>query len=114
MVSAILLHPRIFGVHRSNVQLCRVLRFMGMLGASVDAEILQLRTGQRAARHHAANGVLEHALRKTAFEDLAGRPVLDAAGVAGMPVELVLIELARSEEHTSELQSREKLVCRLL
>src|SRR5690606_41938623 len=33
-------------------------------------------------------------------------PVRDGAGLLALP--------ARSEEHTSELQSREKLVCRLL
>src|SRR5690606_40112490 len=31
-----------------------------------------------------------------------------------LPGQLLARDLARSEEHTSELQSREKLVCRLL
>src|SRR5690606_39738003 len=35
-------------------------------------------------------------------------------GVAGLVVEQRLARLPRSEEHTSELQSRENLVCRLL
>src|SRR5258707_11091057 len=39
-------------------------------------------------------------------------PVLLAVGVAG--VGLVVTVVARSEEHTSELQSRQYLVCRLL
>src|SRR5690606_2488259 len=99
MVSAILLHPRIFGVHRSNIQLGRVLRFMGMLGAGIDAEILELHAGQRAARHHAANGVFKHALGETAFQDLTRGAVLDPAGMAGVPIEFVLIQLAAGELH---------------
>src|SRR5436309_9302773 len=42
---------------------------------------------------------------------LISRPRATALGVA-RPV--ILRTLARSEEHTSELQSRENLVCRLL
>src|SRR2546429_2757971 len=37
-----------------------------------------------------------------------------AAGVAGIPHELNVVTACRSEEHTSELQSRLHLVCRLL
>src|SRR5690606_39844299 len=35
-------------------------------------------------------------------------------GREGLELELQLLDIVRSEEHTSELQSREKLVCRLL
>src|SRR5687768_18057258 len=38
--------------------------------------------------------------------------IADALGLTGIPA--VRIETARSEEHTSELQSRLHLVCRLL
>src|SRR3712207_7220967 len=37
-----------------------------------------------------------------------------ACGVPRLPVGLVGVVIARSEEHTSELQSRQYLVCRLL
>src|SRR3712207_7040486 len=41
--------------------------------------------------------------------------VMDLAAAQGLPVEdLAYALLARSEEHTSELQSRQYLVCRLL
>src|SRR3712207_6928631 len=40
--------------------------------------------------------------------------VLDEAHVVGMGVVLAEQQPARSEEHTSELQSRQYLVCRLL
>src|SRR4051794_41497947 len=39
---------------------------------------------------------------------------VEAEGIARFERELVLVELARSEEHTSELQSPVHLVCRLL
>src|SRR5690606_39438588 len=44
----------------------------------------------------------------------AVRPVLRLPVVRGNPVQVVENHLPRSEEHTSELQSRENLVCRLL
>src|SRR3712207_7012799 len=40
--------------------------------------------------------------------DVAVQPALDVGSVHG------LLQLRRSEEHTSELQSRQYLVCRLL
>src|SRR3712207_8342678 len=72
--------------------------------------------GQRAARHHAA----DLALRRQLVEAIARQLAVE--------VELALAERvedadrepgalqgpARSEEHTSELQSRQYLVCRLL
>src|SRR5436309_3828421 len=45
------------------------------------------------------------------LDRLARRVVADSAGI---PLLVVALLHARSEEHTSELQSREKLVCRLL
>src|SRR3712207_9148895 len=47
---------------------------------------------------------------------LAGLPITvkDTFDVAGMPASSGLETLKRSEEHTSELQSRQYLVCRLL
>src|SRR3712207_7952288 len=40
--------------------------------------------------------------------------VVDALGAQGLVVEQAINEYGRSEEHTSELQSRQYLVCRLL
>ncbi len=71
----------------------------GWLGAGIDAQVLELLAGQRTARHHAAHGILEHALRETALEQLARSAVLDAAGIAGVPVELVLVELLAGQLH---------------
>src|SRR3712207_8167764 len=38
----------------------------------------------------------------------------DGLSARGTEIPLVAVEVARSEEHTSELQSRQYLVCRLL
>src|SRR6266511_4426029 len=66
---------------------------------------------------YAGQGVDVGAGIKLAAFDLLGCGVLDrpdeAAG-AGGPVRGELLDDPRSEEHTSELQSRENLVCRLL
>src|SRR5207302_11370567 len=43
-----------------------------------------------------------------------GRVVISAAGNSANLMKTVLPAATRSEEHTSELQSRENLVCRLL
>src|SRR5690606_41281017 len=58
------------------------------------------RAGNRAAAAPAAGAVTQRA---------AGARLAAALGRTRLPA-----ELARSEEHTSELQSRENLVCRLL
>src|SRR3989442_11031912 len=43
-----------------------------------------------------------------------GEPDRAVTGGAGAPAGLLVVDPARSEEHTSELQSRPHLVCRLL
>src|SRR3712207_7880116 len=47
---------------------------------------------------------------------LVGQDVADrlGAGAAGVEGHRLAVEVLRSEEHTSELQSRQYLVCRLL
>src|SRR5690606_39708157 len=62
--------------------------------------------GGTAARLLAAQGA-----RIVAVQDVGGS-IVDEAGID--PVALASHLAARSEEHTSELQSRENLVCRLL
>src|SRR2546428_6142314 len=50
----------------------------------------------------------------TLFRSNEMRATLDAGGAAGGAARALTLMLARSEEHTSELQSRSDLVCRLL
>jgi len=49
--------------------------------------------------NHALHRFLDHALGKTAFEDLAGRALLDAAGIAGVPVVDFLVALGAGQFH---------------
>src|SRR3712207_8780794 len=57
--------------------------------------------------------ILLHILRPVTEEVLAGAPRLRLGQKIGVGVDTIDLE-ARSEEHTSELQSRQYLVCRLL
>src|SRR3712207_8782721 len=67
--------------------------------------------GRRQARR-VADVVVERVEGELAAQDA----VLGAGDVVGLEQELrrAALELVRSEEHTSELQSRQYLVCRLL
>src|SRR5690606_39457106 len=63
-------------------------------------------------RHPAGAGAQRHCLRRGFVRRHAGTAeTVPAAGYSG---DLITERTARSEEHTSELQSRENLVCRLL
>src|SRR5690606_14588787 len=81
-----LLGPLVLGVQRRNVERLGLLGDMRMFGAGVDAETLHLATAERAARDHALDGLLDHTLGETALEQLARGALLDAAGMAGVPV----------------------------
>jgi hypothetical protein len=48
----------------------RLLRLMRVLGAGIDAQMGQLAARERAARHHALHGLVDHALGVLALEDL--------------------------------------------
>src|SRR3712207_8013383 len=63
----------------------------------------------------AAPDKAEPTFEVTFVSDAAARPLLAANATASVGDEYRLdAELSRSEEHTSELQSRQYLVCRLL
>src|SRR5690606_6621662 len=63
---------------------------------------------------HGLNNTIQDVL--TRFERMRGREALYLPGTdhAGIATQNVVERQLRSEEHTSELQSRENLVCRLL
>ena len=75
------------------------LRRVRMLGALVDAQIAELDAAERAARQHALDGLFEHALGKAPLEDRLGRPLLDAAGIAGVAIIDLLLALAAGQHH---------------
>src|SRR5437899_1659915 len=70
-----------------------------MFGACIDAEILHLAAAKRAARYHALDGLLDDALGEAALEQLARGALLDAAGVASVPVVDLVGVLLASEHH---------------
>src|SRR5207253_10816853 len=78
-------------------------------GTHVDAPYHFLADGPRLG-----DVPLDRMVGEALVADLRGRPVLDAAALADIDLRPGDILLCRSEEHTSELQSRGHLVCRLL
>src|SRR5690606_39978135 len=98
----------------------RVLRTMTTLPTVVnDSQLLgQVRTPARSAAHDLSavdmDGLASDVRRIAARQEDERRGAL--LGLARAPQRLARPELGdlRSEEHTSELQSRENLVCRLL
>src|SRR5690349_6067595 len=57
------------------------------------------------------------AFRRGGFDRVSGNFIATAVVIASLPVlaiAILLLDHHRSEEHTSELQSRRDLVCRLL
>src|SRR5690606_41633682 len=75
-------------------------------------ELLPLLLALARLLHHtrdgvaAARSVLTHQRQRDVH-------VVRARQISGRPHERVVLQHVRSEEHTSELQSRENLVCRL-
>src|SRR5690242_7014938 len=76
----------VLGVQRADIQRLRLLRLMRMLGAGINAQVGELPFAQRAAREHALDRLLHHALGIFAGHDGASRALLDAADVSGVPV----------------------------
>src|SRR5262245_41100847 len=64
-----------------------------MLRSGVDAQIPELYAGKRSAWQHALDCLLDHALRKLAFEDRFRSTFLDSANVAGVITINLLVPL---------------------
>src|SRR5689334_24368951 len=78
----------------------------GRLDGAAEAALVQVEPGGNAAAVHRLQRLVD-------AHDLA-RLLLDRHHVAHLHLEAGDVDLARSEEHTSELQSQFHLVCRLL
>src|SRR5262245_52627184 len=78
--------PYVLGVEGGDIERNRVLRRVRMVRPGIDAQIPELLAAERPARQHALDGLLQHPLGMLALEDRGGGPVLDAAGIAGVPV----------------------------
>ena len=72
---------------------------MLVLGPGVDTQVLHLRAAERSAGDHALDGLDDDARREAAFQPLAQGLALDAAGMAGMPVEDFALGLAAGQAH---------------
>src|SRR5476651_190384 len=68
-----------------------------MVRPGIDAQVLHLRAAERTAGDHALDGLDQDALGKAAFEALAQGLALDAAGMAGVPVEDLALGLAAGD-----------------
>src|SRR5690606_41620827 len=93
-------------VHRAEVGVGVVAGAEGQQGAALWLHVHGDLLGFLVAK---ANGALDDGVRR-----VADRLGLVWEGVAVVEVGLAAERRLRSEEHTSELQSRENLVCRLL
>src|SRR6478736_2994530 len=94
---AMLADPRVLAVHRGDIELLRLLSLLLVLRSGIDAQVLHLRPSERSARDHALNRLDQDALREAAFEALAEGLALDAAGMAGVPIEHFTLGLAARE-----------------
>ena len=70
---------------------------MRMLGAGVNAQIAHLHAAERAARDHALDRLLDHALGETALEDRLRGALFDAADEAGVMVIHLVLALAAGQ-----------------
>src|ERR1700690_842507 len=103
MVSDILCGPHVLAIHRSNVHGFRLLGFVRMIPPRVNAQIAELHAAKRSARNHALDGLLDHALGKTAFENRPGRAFLDAADESGVVVIDLVVALAPGHHGVSRV-----------
>src|SRR3954452_7268717 len=70
---------------------------MRVARSGIDAQIAHDLAAKWAARDHALHRLHDDALRVLAIEDRAGAALLDAAGIAGVPVELAVGPLVAGE-----------------
>src|SRR5690606_30386929 len=87
------LAPLVLRVHGSDVQHLRLLRLVWMLAPPVNAQLFQLGTAKGTRWHHTLHGLVDCSLRMATGENLLHGAVLDTAGMAGVPIEALLLQL---------------------
>src|SRR5690606_41336255 len=102
LYALLLFSPAVFVLSPAWVQVFFVIRFVPRL----DLHSFPTRRSSDLAAE-----LLRHLYRQTESSELTPAEVHLALQTSGIDA---LMDQLRSEEHTSELQSREKLVCRLL
>ena len=80
-----------------DVERLRLGAAMRVLGAGVKVQRAHLRPAEGAARDHPLDSLLQHALRKAAFEHLVGGDLFQAAGITGVLVISLGLELVAGE-----------------
>src|SRR6266542_369118 len=78
--------PPVLAVHGADVERFGLLRRMRMIGPGVDAQVSQLLAGERPARQHPLDRILDDALGKLPLDDRLRGAFLDAADIAGVVV----------------------------
>src|SRR3712207_9419589 len=81
----------------------------GVLRAAPAAELASL----RRQRVESMDGIVSDSSFEVEGDSAGFRLVLEGDGTAEVVVDIEGVRARRSEEHTSELQSRQYLVCRL-
>src|SRR4029453_4562923 len=89
----------VLAVHRRDVEQFGVLAAVRMLGAVVEVQGAHLVAAERTTRDHALHGLFQHALGEAALKHLARRHFLQAAGIAGVLVIKLVLQLAAGEAH---------------
>ena len=67
--------PCILGFEGGDIDLLWALRLVGMLGAGIDAQVLQLLAAKRPARQHPLHCLVQHSLRMLALAESSRRSV---------------------------------------
>jgi hypothetical protein len=94
MLSAMFCGPHVLAIHLGDIDLLWGLGLVRMLGARIDAQVSELHAAERPAGNHALDGLLNHALGITAFEDRLRGALLDVTDIAGVLVVDFLFTLA--------------------
>src|SRR5215472_6046133 len=83
-------------VYLSDLERCRPLRLMGVLGTRVHLELAQHLPAERVLRQHAPDGLLDGLLRAPRHE-LGVRHRAEPAGIAAVPVGHLVAQLVAAE-----------------
>src|ERR1700694_1950217 len=91
-------YPHILAVERLDIEGLRLLRLMRVLVGGIHFQIAHELALQRPAAEHALHRLHHDALRELALEDLSRRALLDASGIAGVPLIELVVGLPARED----------------
>src|SRR5205823_12845949 len=91
-------YPHILAVERLGIEALGLLCVVRVRVGGVDLQVAHELALQRSAAEHALHRLLHDALRELALEDSPWRRLLDAPGIAGMPLIELVVGLAAGED----------------